>query len=137
MKMFTLGHDFIPDPIHAGGLRYHGMAPSLSMLVKHRIIEPRAYNQVEALGAAVTFAQQEGLIPAPETAHAIKAMIDEALRCKETGEEKTILVLMSGHGHFDMSAYEGYLNEALKPYELPQKRIKETVSNLKRLYPFA
>ena len=137
MKMFTLGHDFIPDPIHAGGLRYHGMAPSLSMLVKHRIIEPRAYNQVEALGAAVTFAQQEGLIPAPETAHAIKAMIDEALRCKETGEEKTILVLMSGHGYFDMSAYEGYLNEALKPYELPQKRINETVSNLKRLYPFA
>jgi len=137
MKMFTLGHDFIPDPIHAGGLRYHGMAPSLSMLVKHRIIEPRAYNQVEALGAAVTFAQQEGLIPAPETAHAIKAMIDEALRCKESGEEKTILVLMSGHGHFDMSAYEGYLNESLQPFELPQKRINETVSNLKRLYPFA
>jgi tryptophan synthase beta chain len=137
MKMFTLGHDFIPDPIHAGGLRYHGMAPSLSMLVKHRMIEPRAYNQVEALGAAVTFAQQEGLVPAPETAHAVKAMIDEALRCKETGEEKTMLVLMSGHGYFDMSAYEGYLNEALQPYELPQKRIDKTVSNVKRLYPFA
>ncbi len=137
MKMFTLGHDFIPDPIHAGGLRYHGMAPSLSMLVKHHMIQPRAYNQNEALGAAVTFAQHEGLIPAPETAHAVKAMIDEALRCKETGEEKTILVLMSGHGYFDMSAYQSYLNNDLEPFMLPQKRIDKTVSNLKKLYPFA
>ena len=137
MKMYTVGHDFVPDPIHAGGLRYHGMAPSLSMLVKHGMVQPRAYNQKEALGAAVTFAQQEGLIPAPETAHAVKALIDEALRCKETGEAKTILMLMSGHGYFDMSAYEGYLNDSLPPYAMPQKKIDETITSLKRLYPFA
>ncbi|TFH18926.1 pyridoxal-phosphate dependent enzyme, partial [Candidatus Bathyarchaeota archaeon] len=137
MKMYTLGHDFIPDPIHAGGLRYHGMAPSLSMLVRHRMVQPRAYNQNEALGAAVTFAKHEGLIPAPETAHAVKAMMDEALRCKETGEAKTILMLMSGHGYFDMSAYEGYLNGSLQPFELPQKKIDGTIASLKRLYPFA
>lgn len=134
MKMFTVGHEFVPDPIHAGGLRYHGMAPSLSMLVEHKVVQPRAYNQVDALGAAVTFAQQEGLVPAPETAHAVKAMIDEALRCKETGESKTILVLMSGHGYFDMSAYEGYLKGDLQPFELPQERIDKTVGNLKGLY---
>ena len=135
MKMFTVGHEFVPDPIHAGGLRYHGMAPSLSMLIKHGIVQPRAYNQVEALDAAVTFAQQEGIIPAPETAHAIKAMIDEALRCKETGEVKTVVILMSGHGYFDMSAYEAYLKGELQPFELPQERINKTVGSLKGLYP--
>ena len=121
--MYTVGHDFVPNPIHAGGLRYYGKAPSLSMLVKHGMVHSRAYNQREALGAAVTFAQQEGLIPAPETAHAAMALIDEALRWKETGEAKTILMLMSGHGYFDMSAYEGYLNDTLPPYALPQKKI--------------
>ncbi len=136
MKMFTLGHGFIPDPIHAGGLRYHGMAPSLSMLVKHRMVQPRAYNQLEALETAVTFAKQEGLVPAPESAHAVKAMIDEALRCRETGEAKTVLVLMSGHGYFDMSAYEGYMNGGLSPFELPQERIDKTVGDLKRLYSY-
>jgi len=135
MKMFTVGHEFVPDPIHAGGLRYHGMAPSLSMLIKHGLVQPRAYNQVEALDAAVTFAQQEGIIPAPETAHAIKAMIDEALRCKETGEAKTVVILMSGHGFFDMSAYEAHLKGELKPFELPQARIDKTVGSLKGLYP--
>jgi tryptophan synthase beta chain len=136
MKMFTLGHEFIPDPIHAGGLRYHGMAPSLSMLIKHGLVKPRAYNQNEALGAAVEFAKCEGLIPAPETAHAVKAMMDEALRCKETGEEKVILTLMSGHGYFDMSAYGAYLDGALQPFELPQARIDKTIGSLKDRYPF-
>ena len=135
MKMFTVGHEFVPDPIHAGGLRYHGMAPSLSMLIKHGIVQPRAYNQVEALEAAVTFAQQEGIIPAPETAHAIKAMIDEALRCKMTGEANTVVILMSGHGFFDMSAYEAYMKGELQPFELPQERINQTVGSLKGLYP--
>lgn len=136
MKMFTLGHEFVPDPIHAGGLRYHGMAPSLSMLAKHNLIEARAYNQNEALGAAVVFARCEGLVPAPETSHAVKAMIDEALECKKTGDEKTILTLMSGHGFFDMAAYEGYLAGSLKPFELPQERIQRTVGNLKSRYSF-
>ena len=136
MKMFTLGHEFIPDPIHAGGLRYHGMAPSLSMLIKHGLVKPRAYNQNEALGAAVEFAKCEGLIPAPETAHAVKAMMDEALRCKETGEEKVILTLMSGHGYFDMSAYGAYLDGSLQPFELPQARIDKTICSLKDRYPF-
>jgi len=137
LKMFTLGHEFIPDPIHAGGLRYHGMAPAISLLVRDGLVKAKAYNQLEALGGAVTFTRAEGLIPAPETAHAVKATIDEALRCKETGEEKTILTLFSGHGFFDMAAYEGYLGGSLQPFELPDERIRETVGNLKRLYPFA
>lgn len=137
LKMFTLGHEFIPDPIHAGGLRYHGMAPAISLLVRDGLVKVKAYNQLDALGGAVTFTRAEGLIPAPETAHAVKATIDEALRCKETGEEKTILTLFSGHGFFDMAAYEAYLGGGLKPFELPDERIRETVGNLKRLYPFA
>ena len=137
LKMFTLGHEFIPDPIHAGGLRYHGMAPAISLLVRDGLVKAKAYNQLEALGGAVTFTRAEGLIPAPETAHAVKATIDEALRCKETGEEKTILTLFSGHGFFDMAAYEVYLGGGLQPFELPDERIRETVGNLKRLYPFA
>ncbi|MCK4703114.1 TrpB-like pyridoxal phosphate-dependent enzyme, partial [Candidatus Bathyarchaeota archaeon] len=137
LKMFTLGHEFIPDPIHAGGLRYHGMAPAISLLVRDGLVKAKAYNQLDALGGAVTFTRAEGLIPAPETAHAVKATIDEALRCKETGEEKTILTLFSGHGFFDMAAYEAYLGGGLQPFELPDERIRETVGNLKRLYPFA
>lgn len=136
IKMFTLGHEFIPDPIHAGGLRYHGMAPSLSLMVKEGLVEARAYNQVEALHAAAQFIQAEGIIPAPETAHALKCIIDEALRCKKTGKEETLLMLMSGHGFFDMAAYEGYLEEKLPPFELPQSRIKKTINSLKTLYPF-
>jgi len=137
LKMFTLGHEFVPDPIHAGGLRYHGMAPAISLLVRDGLVKAKAYNQLDALGGAVTFIKAEGLIPAPETAHAVKATIDEALRCRETGEEKTILTLFSGHGFFDMAAYEAYLDGSLQPFELPDERIRETVGNLKRLYPFA
>ena len=136
MKMFTVGHGFVPDPIHAGGLRYHGMAPMLSMLAKERLIAPRAYPQVEAMDAAHLFTRAEGLLPAPETAHALKAVIDEAVKCRETGEEKTILMLFSGHGFFDMSAYEAYLKGQLTPFELPEKRISETLGQLKQKYSF-
>jgi tryptophan synthase beta chain len=104
--------------------------------VKEGLVEARAYNQVEALHAAAQFIQAEGIIPAPETAHALKCIIDEALRCKKTGKEETLLMLMSGHGFFDMAAYEGYLEEKLPPFELPQSRINKTINSLKTLYPF-
>jgi len=109
LMMHTLGHDFRPSPIHAGGLRYHGMAPMVSHLVKLGVIEAVAYPQNPVFEAAVTFARTEGIIPAPETAHAIRAVIDEALACRESGQEKTILFNFSGHGHFDLSAYDAYL----------------------------
>ncbi len=109
MKMYTLGKDFMPDPIHAGGLRYHGAAPLVSHLLHKKIIEARAYEQNEVFAAAILFAKNQGIIPAPESAHAIKAAIDEAIKCRETGEAKTILFNLSGHGHFDMAGYEKYL----------------------------
>jgi len=134
--MYTLGHDFIPDPIHAGGLRYHGMAPTISLMVKEGEVGVKAYNQVEAFEAAVQFAKSEGIVPAPEPSHAIKAVMDEAVRCRETGEEKTILFLLCGHGHFDMKAYDDYLAGRLQPFELPKKRIDESLAKLKQLYPW-
>ncbi|MDQ1300632.1 MAG: tryptophan synthase beta chain, partial [Chloroflexota bacterium] len=106
VKMFTLGHDFEPASIHAGGLRYHGMAPSVSALVKSGHIEPRAYGQNACFEAGVLFARQEGIIPAPETNHAIRVAVDEALAAKEKGEKRVILFNLSGHGHFDMAAYD-------------------------------
>ncbi|MDQ4148834.1 MAG: pyridoxal-phosphate dependent enzyme, partial [Actinomycetota bacterium] len=109
IEMFTLGHDFIPPPIHAGGLRYHGDAPSLCRLVKDGVIEAVAYPQSKIFEAAVQFARAEGIIPAPESSHAIRATIDEALACKETGEGKAILFGLSGHGLLDLKAYEDYL----------------------------
>ncbi len=136
LKMHTLGHDFVPDPIHAGGLRYHGMAPTLCLLASENKVETIAYNQVEVFKAAHLFAQSEGHISAPEPAHAIKAVIDEALRCKETGEEKTILFLLCGHGHFDMKAYEDYLAGKLPPYEYPEERVKQSIEKLRALYPW-
>ena len=137
LKMYTLGHNFIPDPIHAGGLRYHGKAPITSLMVKEGLVEARSCNQVEAMDAAMTFIKSEGLIPAPEAAHALKAVIDEAKRCKETGESKTILTLLSGHGYFDMKAYEDYLLKRLEPYELSQGKIAGTLEEVKRLYNFS
>jgi tryptophan synthase beta chain len=133
--MHTLGHDFVPDPIHAGGLRYHGMAPSLSLMANEGIINAKAYNQIETFEAAKLFAMTEGIIPAPEPAHAVKATIDEAIRCKETSEEKTLLFLLCGHGHFDMKAYEDYLSGSLEPYALPQARIEHSVDRVKAMYP--
>jgi tryptophan synthase beta chain len=113
LKMYTLGSEFIPPAIHAGGLRYHGASPIISKLVADGIMEATSYHQVEVFDAAVTFARSEGIAPAPESSHAIKCAIDEALKCKETGEEKTILFNLSGHGHFDMGSYDKYFSGEL------------------------
>lgn len=136
VKMYTLGHDFIPAPIHAGGLRYHGKAPILGVLASEKMIETVAYNQIEVFEAAKLFAQTEGIVPAPEPAHAIKAVIDEALRCKETGREEMILFLLCGHGYFDMQAYDDYLHGKLKPYAYPAKEVQESMKKLRDLYPW-
>ena len=109
MPMYTLGHDFVPPPVHAGGLRYHGDAPMVCGLVKAGAIEARAYRQNETFEAAVQFARTEGIIPAPEPAHAIRAVIEEAEAAKQAGEERTILFGLCGHGHFDLAAYDAYL----------------------------
>jgi tryptophan synthase beta chain len=136
VPMHTIGHDFIPAPIHAGGLRYHGIAPTISRLYQEKKIEAKAYNQLEVFDAARTFIQSEGIIPAPEPSHAIKGAIDEALRCKETGEEKTILFLLCGHGYFDMQAYDDYLRGKILPYEYPTEKVEESMRKLRQLYPW-
>ncbi len=130
IKMHTLGHTFIPPGIHAGGLRYHGMAASVSALVDHGDIEARAVKQLETFAAAVQFSQAEGLIPAPESAHAIRVAIDEALKCKVTGEKKVIAFNLSGHGHFDMMAYDAYRKGELQDYEYPAEAIAEAMTHL-------
>ena len=130
VKMHTLGHTFIPPGIHAGGLRYHGMAPSVSALVDHGDIEARAVKQLETFAAAVQFSKAEGIIPAPESAHAIRVAIDEALNCKATGEKKVIAFNLSGHGHFDMMAYEAYHRGKLQDYEYPAEAIAEAMTLL-------
>ncbi|MCX7796338.1 MAG: TrpB-like pyridoxal phosphate-dependent enzyme [bacterium] len=130
LMMHTLGHKFIPPRLHAGGLRYHGMAPIVSLLAKKGIVEAVSYNQNPVFEAAILFAKTEGIIPAPETAHAIKAVIDEAIKCRETGEEKCILFNFSGHGHFDLSAYEAYLAGKLVDYEYPEEKILEALKEL-------
>ncbi|MCL4078827.1 TrpB-like pyridoxal phosphate-dependent enzyme [Coriobacteriia bacterium Es71-Z0120] len=117
MMMYTLGHDFVPAGIHAGGLRYHGDSPLVSALVKSGDIEAVAVHQTACFEAAVTFARAEGILPAPESSHAIRVAIDEALAAKEAGEDKTVLFNLSGHGHFDLSAYEAYLAGRLKDYD--------------------
>jgi tryptophan synthase beta chain len=129
-KMHTVGHSFIPAPVHAGGLRYHGMAPSICALLDSGDAEARAYHQNAALSAAVGFAQAEGFIVAPETAHAVRAVYDEAMACKESGESKTILFNLSGHGHFDLAAYDAYFGQELPDYELEQERIDVALSEL-------
>ncbi|WP_340818816.1 TrpB-like pyridoxal phosphate-dependent enzyme [Methanolobus sp. WCC4] len=113
LKMYTLGSEFIPPAIHAGGLRYHGASPIISKIVADGIMEATSYHQVEVFDAAVQFARSEGIAPAPESSHAIKCAIDEALKCKKTGEEKTILFNLSGHGHFDMGSYDKYFSGEL------------------------
>jgi len=121
VKMFTLGHNFIPSPIHAGGLRYHGMAPLISYMNYKGIIDARAYHQREVFDASVMFANSEGIIPAPETSHAVKACIDEAVRAREENKEKVIVLMFSGHGFFDLSSYEKYLADGLEDYALKQE----------------
>ena len=130
LKMYTLGHEFMPPPVHAGGLRYHGMAPIICHLHKLGLVEARAEHQLATFEAGVTFARTEGIISAPETNHAIKAVIDEALKCKESGEAKTILLAHSGHGHFDMGAYDSYLSGKLTDYEYPEEKVKEALASL-------
>ncbi|NIM04830.1 MAG: TrpB-like pyridoxal phosphate-dependent enzyme [Armatimonadetes bacterium] len=130
LKMHTLGHTFVPEPIHAGGLRYHGDAPLVSLLVSQNVIEPRAYHQLPTFEAALNFARTEGSLPAPETAHALRGAIDEALKCKETGEEKCILIAYSGHGFFDLGAYEKYLSGQLEDYEYPKEKIEAALKEL-------
>ena len=128
--MNTLGHGFIPPPVHAGGLRYHGMAPIICHLVKLGLIEAMAVPQMATFEAGVTFARSEGILSAPETNHAIRVTIDEALKCKQTGESKTILLAHSGHGHFDLAAYDAYLSGKLEDYDYPEEKVKEALASL-------
>src|SRR5438128_7686066 len=127
VKMHTLGHDFVPAPLHAGGLRYHGMAPLVCKLYDEGVIEAVAVPQLSTFQAAIQFARSEGIIPAPESAHAIHVAIAEALRCKKEGKKQAILFNLSGHGNFDMSAYEGYLAGKLQDYEYPAEKIAEAL----------
>jgi len=130
VKMHTLGHDFIPPSIHAGGLRYHGMAPSLCALYDAGYIEAVAVQQKTTFEAAVQFAKAEGILPAPEAAHAIRATIDEALDAKAKGEKRVILFNLSGHGHFDLAAYEAYLTGKLEDYDYPAEAVKDAMTRL-------
>jgi pyridoxal-phosphate dependent TrpB-like enzyme len=130
MKMFTLGHDFMPPGIHAGGLRYHGSSPLVSQLYHDGLIEAIAVPQLATFDAGVMFAHAEGIIPAPESNHAIRGAIDEALRCKETGEAKTILINVTGHGHFDMASYDRYFAGELEDFEYPEAAIRESLKHL-------
>jgi len=130
VKMHTLGHTFIPPGIHAGGLRYHGMSPSVSALVDNGDVEAVAVKQLATFEAAVQFARTEGIVPAPESAHAIRAAVDQALICKETGEKKVIVFNLSGHGHFDMAAYEAYHAGKLQDYVHPTEDIDEAMTHL-------
>lgn len=132
-KMYTLGHDFMPPGIHAGGLRYHGAAPLVSQLLNAGIIEAKAVGQIECFEAAVQFARTEGIIPAPESSHAIRAAFDEALQAKEEGKEKTILFNLSGHGHVDMAAYDAYFSGSLENYEYPSEAIQESLEHLPKV----
>lgn len=133
VKMHTLGHDFIPPGIHAGGLRYHGDAPLLCQLVDAGVIEARAYPQLTCFEAALMFARSEGIIPAPETSHAIRGAIDEALEAKKRNEKRVILFNFSGHGHFDMSAYDDYLSGKLVDFAYPEAKIKAALANLPKV----
>ena len=130
VKMYTLGHSFIPAPIHAGGLRYHGMASSVCELYRHGVIEARAVQQKATFEAGVLFARTEGILPAPEAAHAVRGAIDEAIRCREEGIGRTIVFNLCGHGHFDLSAYERYLAGKIEDYELPQSEIERAQAEL-------
>jgi tryptophan synthase beta chain len=133
VKMHTLGHTFVPAGIHAGGLRYHGMSPQVSALVNHGYVEARSVHQLATFEAAMTFTNAEGIIPAPETTHAIAVAIEEALKCKESGEEKVIVFNFSGHGYFDMTAYDAYLKGDLHDYEYPAEAIEEAMLQLPQI----
>lgn len=133
LKMYTLGHDFMPPPVHAGGLRYHGMAPIVSHLYNLGIIEAQAVPQLSTFEAGVLFARTEGILSAPESTHAIKVAIDEAIKCRESGESKNILICLSGHGHFDLSSYDAYLQGKLSDLEFPEDKMKEALDKLPKV----
>ncbi len=133
VKMYTLGHLFVPPPIHAGGLRYHGMAPLICTLFDQKIIEARAPGQTSVFASAVAFARSEGIVPAPEAAHAIRVVEEEALLCRESGEAKTILFNLSGHGFFDLQAYDGFLGGKLEDYAYPEEKVKEALRSLPKV----
>jgi tryptophan synthase beta chain len=130
IKMYTLGHSFVPPGIHAGGLRYHGMAPMVSFAAKLGLVEAAAYHQLECFEAACLFAATEGTIPAPETSHAIRAAIVEAIRCREEGKEECILFNFSGHGLCDLGAYDRYFGNQLEDYAYPQEKIEAAIAEL-------
>ncbi len=132
-KMYTLGSQFVPSPIHAGGLRYHGMSPIVSQLYDDKLIEAVAISQSSAFDAAALFARTEGIVPAPESSHAIKIAIDEALKCKETGEEKNILFVLSGTGYFDMPAYQKYNANQIKDYKVSDEELKRLSMSLPKM----
>ena len=129
-KMYTLGHDFVPPGIHAGGLRYHGAAPLVSQLVHAKLVEAKAAPQLACFEAAVQFSRSEGIVPAPESSHAIRGAIDEALRAKEEGKERVILFNLSGHGHVDMAAYDEYFAGRLEDFEYPGEKVQESLRHL-------
>ena len=130
VKMHTLGHDFIPEPIHAGGLRYHGMAPLVSFTKELGLVDAVAVHQNPSFEAGVAFARTEGILPAPESNHAIRVAIDEALAAREEGTPRVILFNLSGHGHFDLSAYDRYLAGALEDYEYPEENVRAALARL-------
>ncbi len=130
VKMYTLGHDFVPPGIHAGGLRYHGASPLLSHLVNQGYIDAKAYTQLPVFEAAIQFARTEGILPAPESSHAIRAAVDEAIEAREEGRPRVILFCLSGHGHFDLSAYENYLSGHLQDYEYPGVDIAKAMAGI-------
>ena len=130
LPMYTLGHDFMPPRIHAGGLRYHGMAPLISQLVASKLIEPVAFGQMECFEAGVLFARTEGIIPAPESTHAIRGALREAERCQREGKKETILFNLSGHGHLDLASYDAYFDGSLEDYTLPQSEIDRALGAL-------
>jgi tryptophan synthase beta chain len=133
IKMFTLGHDFVPPPIHSGGLRYHGMAPTVCHLLELGLIEAKAFHQNAVFEAVVSFAQAEGHLLAPETAHAVRAVMEQALECKKSGEAKVIAFNASGHGHFDLASYQKYLHNELEDYEFSEEDMKKSLANLPKI----
>ena len=130
LPMYTLGHDFVPPPLHAGGLRYHGDSPLVCGLVKAGLVDAVAYRQNETFEAAVRFARTEGILPAPEPAHAIRAVIQEAEAAREAGEERVILFGLCGHGHFDLSAYDAYLSGTLEDVEFSEADMEAALERL-------
>ncbi len=130
MKMHTLGRDFIPDPIHAGGLRYHGMSPLISHIYELGMMEAISIGQTECFEAGVQFARTEGIVPAPEPTHALAATVREALACKESGEEKVILTALCGHGHLDMAAYDHYFSGDMVDHDYPEGQVADALSRL-------